>query len=176
MQERTIFLHGFSKAFAMTGFRIGFSCGPDWLIEAMMKIHQYCMMCAPILSQEAALEALRNGGDDVAQMRDQYSKRRDFVVRRFNEMGLSCHLPRGSFYAFPSVSVSTGLGETEFCHRLLRESEVAVVPGTAFGPHGKGHVRASFSTSYEKLVEATDRIEKFVDQVRADDQSVSAAG
>ena len=141
-----------------------------------MKIHQYCMMCAPILSQEAALEALRNGEDDVARMRDQYAKRRDFVVRRFNEMGLSCHLPRGSFYAFPSVSASTGLDETEFCHRLLREAEVAVVPGTAFGPHGKGHVRASFSTSYEKLVQATDRMEKFVDQVRADTQSVSAAG
>ena len=176
MQERTIFLHGFSKAFAMTGFRVGFACGPDWLIEAMMKIHQYCMMCAPILSQEAALEALRNGEDDVAQMRDQYAKRRDFVVRRFNEMGLSCHLPRGSFYAFPSVSASTGLDETEFCHRLLREAEVAVVPGTAFGPHGNGHVRASFSTSYEKLVQATDRMEKSVDQVRADTQSVSAAG
>ena len=122
------------------------------------------------------MEALRNGEDDVARMRDQYAKRRDFVVRRFNEMGLSCHLPRGSFYAFPSDSASTGFDETEFCHRLLREAEVAVVPGTAFGPHGKGHVRASFSTSYEKLVQATDRMEKFVDQVRADTQSVSAAG
>ena len=176
MQDRTIFLHGFSKAFAMTGFRVGFACGPDWLIDAMMKIHQYCMMCASILSQEAAIEALRNGIEDVLRMRDQYSKRRDFVVRRFNEMGLDCHLPRGSFYAFPSVSPSTGLDEVEFCHRLLRESEVAVVPGTAFGPHGKGHVRASFSTSYEKLVEATSRMEKFVDQVRAENQSVPAAG
>ena len=101
MQERTIFLHGFSKAFAMTGFRVGFACGPDWLIEAMMKIHQYCMMCAPILSQEAAIEALRNGADDVARMRDQYAKRRDFVVRRFNEMGLKCHLPVVHFMHFP---------------------------------------------------------------------------
>ena len=109
-------------------------------------------------------------------MRDQYAKRRDFVVRRFNEMGLSCHLPRGSFYAFPAVSENTGLHEVEFCHRLLRESEVAVVPGTAFGPHGKGHVRASFSTSFEKLVEATSRMEKFVDQARAENQSVPAAG
>ena len=176
MQERTIFLHGFSKAFAMTGFRVGFACGPNWLIEAMMKIHQYCMMCAPILSQEAAVEALRNGTEDVTRMRNQYAKRRDFVVRRFNEMGLNCHLPRGSFYAFPTVSESTGLDEVEFCHRLLRESEVAVVPGSAFGPHGKGHVRASFSTSYAKLVEATDRMEYFIDQVRADNNSLPAAG
>jgi aminotransferase len=146
----------------MTGFRIGFGCGPDWLIDAMMKIHQYCMMCAPILSQEAAIEALVNGSEDVMRMRDQYHKRRDFVIRRFNEMGLSCHLPRGSFYAFPDISI-TGLNETEFCHRLLREQEVAVVPGTAFGDHGINHVRASFSTSYEKLVEATNRMESFVD-------------
>ena len=176
MQERTIFLHGFSKAFAMTGFRVGFACGPDWLIEAMMKIHQYCMMCAPILSQEAAIEALRNGAEDVARMREQYSKRRDFVVRRFNEMGLSCHLPRGSFYAFPEVSNVSGLDEVEFCHRLLRESEVAVVPGTAFGPHGKGHVRASFSTSYEKLVVATDRIDKFLTQISKERQTLPIAG
>ncbi|MDG0963960.1 MAG: aminotransferase class I/II-fold pyridoxal phosphate-dependent enzyme, partial [Opitutales bacterium] len=162
MKERTLLLHGFSKGFAMTGFRVGFGCGPDWLIDAMMKIHQYCMMCAPILSQEAAIEALVNGSEDVLRMRDQYHKRRDFVIRRFNEMGLSCHLPRGSFYAFPDISI-TGLNETEFCHRLLREKEVAVVPGTAFGDHGINHVRASFSTSYEKLVEATNRMESFVD-------------
>lgn len=160
MKERTILLHGFSKGFAMTGFRVGFACGPDWLIEAMMKIHQYCMMCAPILSQEAAIEALRNGTEDVLRMRDHYAKRRDFIVRRFNEMGLACHLPRGSFYAFPSVE-AYGLNEVEFCHRLLREEEVAVVPGTAFGPHGRNHVRASFSTSYEKLLEASERIERF---------------
>jgi aminotransferase len=162
MKERTLLLHGFSKGFAMTGFRIGFGCGPDWLIEAMMKIHQYCMMCAPILSQEAAIEALVNGVEDVKRMREQYHKRRDFVVRRLNEIGLNCHLPRGSFYAFPSVE-STGLNEVDFCHRLLREQEVAVVPGTAFGDHGVNHVRASFSTSYEKLVEATARVESFVD-------------
>ena len=162
MKERTLLLHGFSKAFAMTGFRVGFGCGPYWLIEAMMKIHQYCMMCAPILSQEAAIEALSNGTDDVMRMREQYMKRRDFVVRRFNEIGLNCHLPRGSFYAFPCIE-STGMNEIDFCHRLLREQEVAVVPGTAFGNHGVNHVRASFSTSYEKLVEATERINAFVD-------------
>lgn len=164
MRERTILLHGFSKGFAMTGFRVGFACGPDWLIEAMMKIHQYCMMCAPILSQEAAIEALRSGISEVKSMREQYCRRRDFIVRRFNEIGLSCHLPRGSFYAFPKVG-ELGLNEVEFCHRLLREQEVAVVPGTAFGPHGKDHVRASFSTSYEKLIVASDRIEKFVETI-----------
>lgn len=167
MKERTILLHGFSKGFAMTGFRVGFACGPDWLIEAMMKIHQYCMMCAPILSQEAAIEALRNGSEDVMRMRDHYAKRRDFIVRRFNEMGLACHLPRGSFYAFPSVE-AYGLNEVEFCHRLLREEEVAVVPGTAFGPHGRNHVRASFSTSYEKLVEASERIERFAESLASE--------
>ena len=173
MKERTIFLHGFSKGFAMTGFRVGFACGPEWLIEAMMKIHQYCMMCAPILSQEAAVEALKNGTEDVLEMKNQYQKRRDFIVRRFNEMGLACHLPRGSFYAFPSVK-SFGLNEVDFCHRLLREQEVAVVPGTAFGTHGEGHVRASFSTSYEKLVEAADRIECFVNSLSEENVSAQA--
>ena len=167
MKERTLLLHGFSKAFAMTGFRVGFACGPDWLIDAMMKIHQYCMMCAPILSQEAAIEALARGSDEVERMKEQYFQRRNFVVRRFNEMGLPCHLPRGSFYAFPSVE-NTGLNEVDFCHRLLRENEVAVVPGTAFGPHGQNHVRASFSTSYEKLVEATDRMELFLEAVASE--------
>ena len=173
MKERTLLLHGFSKAFAMTGFRVGFACGPDWLIDAMMKIHQYCMMCAPILSQEAAIEALAHGADEVARMREQYCKRRDFVVRRFNEMGLACHLPRGSFYAFPSVG-NTGLNEIDFCHRLLREKEVAVVPGTAFGPHGENHVRASFSTSYEKLVAATDRMEAFLETLASESKCQEA--
>ena len=173
MKERTILLHGFSKGFAMTGFRVGFACGPDWLIEAMMKIHQYCMMCAPILSQEAAIEALRNGTEDVMRMRDQYAKRRDFIVRRFNEMGLECHLPRGSFYAFPCVEAA-GLNEVDFCHRLLREQEVAVVPGTAFGVHGRNHVRASFSTSYEKLVEASERIEHFVQSLASENVGQTA--
>ena len=173
MKERTLLLHGFSKAFAMTGFRVGFACGPDWLIDAMMKIHQYCMMCAPILSQEAAVEALTHGSPEVERMKEQYCRRRDFVVRRFNEMGLSCHLPRGSFYAFPEVA-ATGLNEVDFCHRLLREKEVAVVPGTAFGSHGKGHVRASFSTSYENLVEATDRMESFLERLASEGKSQEA--
>ena len=164
MKERTIFLHGFSKAFAMTGYRIGYACGPAVLIEAMMKVHQYSMMCASILSQDAAVEALRNGGESVARMKDQYHRRRDFIIRRFNETGLKCHSPGGAFYAFPDIS-STGLDETEFAHRLLNEQKVALVPGTAFGENGKGFVRASFATAYEKLVEAADRIEVFVNSL-----------
>jgi aminotransferase len=161
MQERTIFLHGFSKAFAMTGWRIGYACGPAPLIEAMMKVHQYSMMCASIISQEGALEALVRGEDGVKRMREQYQRRRDFVVRRFNEIGLTCHLPRGSFYAFPSVAVS-GLNEKDFALGLLQAEKVAVVPGTAFGANGAGFVRACFAASYEQLVEACTRIERYV--------------
>ena len=165
MKERTIFLHGFSKAFAMTGWRIGYACGPAVLIEAMMKVHQYSMMCASIISQEGAIEALLRGEDGMKAMRDQYHRRRDFVVRRFNEIGLTCHLPRGSFYAFPSVAV-TKLSEKKFALGLLEAERVAVVPGTAFGPNGAGFVRACFATSYEQLIEATDRIERYVSGLR----------
>jgi aminotransferase len=165
MQERTIFLHGFSKAFAMTGWRIGFACGPAELIEAMMKVHQYSMMCASILSQEAAVEALVRGEDAMKAMREQYHRRRDFIVRRLNEIGLTCHLPRGSFYAFPSVAV-TGKTEKEFALGLLESQRVAVVPGGAFGANGAGFVRACFATSYEQLIEATDRMEKYVQTLR----------
>ena len=165
MKERTIFLHGFSKAFAMTGWRIGYACGPAVLIEAMMKVHQYSMMCASIISQEGAIEALLRGEDGMKAMRDQYHRRRDFIVRRFNEIGLTCHLPRGSFYAFPSVAV-TKLGEKEFALGLLKAEQVAVVPGTAFGANGVGFVRACFATSYEQLIEATNRIERYVQGLR----------
>ena len=161
MQDRTIFLHGFSKAFAMTGFRIGFVCGPTPLVEAMVRVHQYSMLCAPILSQEAALEALRNGQEKMEEMKAAYQRRRDFVVRRLNEMGLTCHCPRATFYVFPSIQVS-GLDSDQFARRLLEEQDVAVVPGHAFGPDGAGFIRASFSTSYENLVTAMDRIEAFV--------------
>ncbi len=160
MAERTIFLHGFSKAFAMTGWRIGYACGPAVLIDAMMKVHQYSMMCASIIAQEAAIEALRHGAEAVKEMRDEYHRRRDLVVRRFNEVGLKCHAPRGSFYAFPSVA-ATGLDEGEFAVQLLKAEKVAVVPGTAFGPGGKGHVRACFATGYQQLITACDRIERF---------------
>jgi aminotransferase len=161
MRERTIFLHGFSKAFAMTGFRVAYACGPSELIDAMMKIHQYSMLCAPILSQEAAVEALARGGDGVQSMREQYHRRRDLVVGRLNAAGLSCHLPRGAFYAFPSVA-STGLSDRDFAYGLLNSQSVAVVPGSAFGENGRGFVRASFATGFDQLVEACDRIERFV--------------
>lgn len=165
MQERTIFLHGFSKAFAMTGFRIGYACGPQVLIEAMMKVHQYSMLCAPILSQEAAIEALKNGAPAVAKMKEAYQRRRDLIVRRFNEIGLDCHLPKGSFYAFPSIQ-KTGMTSMAFCQGLLEQEEVAIVPGTAFGESGAGFARASFSTSYERILEATDRIERYVGSLK----------
>jgi aminotransferase len=161
MRERTLFLHGFSKAFAMTGFRIGYACGPAPLIEAMMKIHQYSMLCAPILSQEAATEALQHGEESVVRMREQYHRRRDFFVRRLNEMGLPCHLPGGTFYAFPSIR-QTGLTEQEFAVNLLKSQKVAVVPGTAFGADGEGFVRCCFATGYDLLIEAADRMESFL--------------
>jgi aminotransferase len=161
MKERVIFLHGFSKAFAMTGWRIGYACGPAALIEAMMKVHQYSMMCASIISQEGAIEALQRGEDPMKAMRDQYHRRRNFIVRRFNEIGLKCHLPRGSFYAFPSVAVS-GMSEKEFAVGLLQAERVAMVPGTAFGANGAGFCRACFATSYEQLIEAGNRIERYV--------------
>lgn len=163
MKERTIFLHGFSKGFAMTGFRIGYACGPEALIEAMMKVHQYSMLCAPILSQEAAIEALKNGMSSVLKMKEAYHKRRDLIVRRFNEMGLICHSPKGSFYAFPSIEGS-GQDSLSFCKGLLKAEEVAVVPGTAFGESGAGFVRASFSTSYDRILEATNRIERYLEK------------
>ena len=165
MAERTIFLHGFSKAFAMTGWRIGYACGPAVLIDAMMKVHQYSMMCASIIAQEAALEALTNGWEGVLKMREQYHRRRDLIVRRFNEIGLKCHAPRGSFYAFPDVSQS-GLDEGAFATGLLKEQKVAVVPGTAFGANGRGHVRACFATSYEQLIVACDRMERFMETTK----------
>ncbi len=165
MQERTILLHGFSKAFAMTGFRLGYACGPAPLIEAMMKVHQYSMLCAPSLSQEAALVALRMGDDATKYMRDRYRERRDLFVRRINAAGLACHAPRGSFYAFPSVA-ATGLNEGEFARRLLTEHKVAVVPGTAFGDAGRGHVRACFTANEEKLMAACDRIERLLSTLR----------
>jgi aminotransferase len=161
MKERTIFLHGFSKAFAMTGWRIGYACGPAPLIEAMMKVHQYSMMCASIISQEGAIEALAHGEEGMKAMREQYHRRRDYIVRRLNEIGLKCHLPRGSFYAFPYVS-GTGLSEKDFAVSLLQAERVAMVPGTAFGTNGAGFCRACFATSYEQLIEASNRIERHV--------------
>jgi aminotransferase len=161
MRERTLFLHGFSKAFAMTGFRVAYACGPAELVEAMMKIHQYSILCAPILSQEAAIEALRRGEDDVKTMREQYLRRRDLIVRRLNGAGLKCRAPGGAFYAFPSVA-ATGRDDRDFAYGLLEAERVAVVPGRAFGPDGHGFIRASFATGYDQIVEACNRIERYV--------------
>ncbi len=161
MRERTIFLHGFSKAYAMTGFRIGYACAPAELTDAMMRIHQYSMLCASIISQEAAIEAIEHGDADTTEMRDQYRLRRNFVVNALNATGLKCHLPRGSFYAFPSIA-ATGLDSKSFAIRLLREQKVACVPGGAFGASGEGFVRCCFATSLPQLEEAMARIEMFV--------------
>jgi aminotransferase len=158
--ERTIFLHGFSKAYAMTGFRIGYACGPVEIIDAMMRIHQYSMLCASIISQEAALEAILHGEEDTAEMREQYRLRRNFIVSAFNAMGLACHLPRGSFYAFPSIK-STALNSKEFALKLLREEKVACVPGSAFGPSGEGFLRCCFATSLDQIESATERMARF---------------
>jgi aminotransferase len=165
MAERTIFLHGFSKAYAMTGFRIGYACGPAALVEAMMKIHQYSMLCASIISQEAALEAIQAGERDTAEMREQYKVRRNFIVSAFNQMGLPCHLPRGSFYAFPCIR-STGLSSKEFAVRLLEQEKVACVPGVAFGPTGEGFLRCCFATSLDQLKVAAERMARFVQRIR----------
>jgi aminotransferase len=165
MKERTIFLHGFSKAFAMTGFRIGYVCAPVALTEAMLRVHQYSMLCAPILSQEAALEALEHGLDDIAAMREQYRLRRNFIVKSFNEIGLPCHLPNGAFYSFPSIR-ETGLTSREFAVQLLEQQRVALVPGDAFGPSGEGYVRASYCGAMTDLEKAIDGISKFVKNLK----------
>jgi len=161
MKDRTIFLNGLSKAWAMTGFRLGFSCAPPELTEAMMKIHQYTMMCAPILSQKAGIEALSNGDDDIVNMRDEYEMRRNFICSSFSDMGITCHVPKGAFYAFPCIK-STGLSSHEFAIRLLEEKNVACVPGTAFGPSGEGFLRASYATAMDKLQVAMPLISEFV--------------
>ena len=165
MAERTVFLHGFSKAYAMTGFRIGYACGPVEIIESMMKIHQYSMLCASIISQEAAIEAIEHGWPDMLEMREQYRLRRNLIVKAFNDMGLPCHSPRGSFYAFPCIK-STGLSSREFALKLLEQEKVACVPGSAFGPSGEGFVRACFATAFDRIQIATERIGNFVRRAR----------
>ncbi len=161
MKERTIFLHGFSKAWAMTGFRLGYACAPAELTDAMMKIHQYTMLCAPITAQEAALEALKQPEEDIEEMRAEYQRRRNFLHNSFNEMGLPCGKPSGAFYAFPSVG-HLGLTSKEFALKLLDQEKVAMVPGTAFGPCGEGFVRAAYATGMDDLKEAMVRLERFI--------------
>jgi aminotransferase len=161
MRERTIFLHGFSKAFAMTGWRIGYACGPADIIGAMMKIHQYAIMCASTMAQEAATEALRHGEKAMKKMCESYRERRDLIVAGFNRIGLRCLLPKGAFYAFPNIT-STGLDSDQFARRLLAAENVAVVPGPAFGPCGEGFVRCCYAASAADIMLALERIERFV--------------
>lgn len=161
MRERTILLHGFSKAFAMTGFRLGYACAPTVLIEAMMKIHQYGILCAPITSQAAALEALTGGEDLYLSMKESYHQRRDFLVERFNEMGIDCHCPGGAFYVFPDIS-KFGLSSKDFAMGLLESEQVAAVPGDAFGESGEGFLRCCYATGMDDLKSAMDSMERYI--------------
>ena len=163
MKERTIFLHGFSKAWAMTGFRLGFACGPAPLIDAMMKIHQYTMLCAPITAQEAAVEALKDPERDIAVMKAEYQRRRNYIHATLGELGIPCPRPRGAFYAFPEIR-KFGVASKEFALRLLDQEKVAVVPGTAFGACGEGFVRCAYATSMDEIKEALFRIGRFIKQ------------
>ena len=161
MWERTITINGFSKSYAMTGWRLGYACGPRVIIEQMLKIHQFAIMCAPTTSQYAAVEALRNGDEDVAQMKEEYDGRRRYLLHRFKEMGLECFEPYGAFYMFPSIQ-KFGMTSEEFATKLLEAEKVAVVPGTAFGASGEGFVRISYAYSLDDLKKALERIEKFI--------------
>lgn len=161
MKERTILISGFSKAFAMTGWRLGYVCAEPELLAGMLKIHQYTMLCAPTMAQMAALEALRHGRTDMERMIESYRQRRNYVVDGFQQIGHACHEPEGAFYAFPSVA-ATGLSAPDFAERLLLEEKVAVVPGDVFGQSGEGHIRCSYATSMEQLKKALDRMERFV--------------
>jgi aminotransferase len=165
MRERCIFLHGFSKAFAMTGFRVGYACAPATLTDAMMKIHQYAILCANTMAQDAAIEALEHGARGAELMRREYEKRRNYIVRGFNDLGLACFQPVGAFYIFPNISV-TGLTSREFSFGLLEKKKVACVPGPAFGPSGEGFVRCCYATSLEQIKEAMSRIGDFVEETK----------
>ena len=170
MRERTILINGFSKAYAMTDWRLGYACGPADIIAQMTKIHQYAIMCAPTTSQYAAVEALRNGDEDVAMMRESYDQRRRFLMNAFQEMGLSCFEPYGAFYTFPSIK-EFGMSSDEFATRFLEEEKVAVVPGTAFGACGEGFLRISYAYSLEQLKEALGRLSHFVARLRAEKEA-----
>ncbi len=166
MQERTIVINGFSKAYAMTGWRLGYACGPEEIVRQMVKIHQYCIMCAPTTSQYAAVEALRNGDEDVAKMRESYDERRRFVLYTLNEMGLPCFEPEGAFYVFPCIK-EFGMTSDEFATSLLQEEKVAIVPGTAFGDCGEGYLRISYAYSIDSLKKALGRLASYVEKLRA---------
>ena len=165
MHERTVVVNGFSKTFSMTGWRLGYACGPAPILQQVTKIHQFAIMCAPTTAQYAAIEALRNGDEAVANMREEYDMRRRLIVSGFNRIGLSCREPLGAFYAFPCIR-STGLSSDEFCERLLYAEKVAVVPGTAFGQGGEGFIRASYCYSTAHINEALTRIQRFLDSLK----------
>lgn len=167
MQERTILINGFSKSYAMTGWRLGYACGPKEIIEQMTKIHQFCIMCAPTTSQYAAVEALKNGDEDVQNMREAYNQRRRYLVHAFKEMGLECFEPFGAFYMFPCIK-EFGMTSDEFATRFLMEEKVAVVPGTAFGDCGEGFIRISYAYSLDNLKHAIGRLQHFVEKLRAE--------
>ena len=165
MWERTIVINGFSKSHAMTGWRLGYACGPQVIIQQMLKIHQFAIMCAPTTSQYAAVEALKNGDGDVAKMREEYNQRRRFLMHRFKEMGLECFEPFGAFYVFPCIR-EFGMTSDEFATELLKSKKVAVVPGTAFGASGEGFIRISYAYSIDALKLALGRIEEFITELR----------
>ena len=165
MAERTIVVNGFSKAFAMTGWRLGYACGPKPVLQVMTKLHQNCIMCAPTVSQHAVIVAMRECDEEIEQMRQEYDMRRRFLVKRLNQMGLQCFEPKGAFYVFPSIR-STGMSSEEFCEKLLYAKQVAVVPGTAFGQCGEGFVRISYAYSVKHLEQALDRIEAFLEELQ----------
>ena len=167
MKERTIVVNGFSKAYAMTGWRLGFACGPREIIAQMVKIHQYAIMCAPTTSQYAAVEALKNGDEDVRKMRESYNERRRFVLHMLNEMGIPCFEPMGAFYVFPCIK-EFGLSSEDFANRLLAEEKVAIVPGTAFGDSGEGFLRISYAYSIDNLRKALTRLSHFVERLRSE--------
>ena len=165
MRERTVYINGFSKAYAMTGWRLGYCCGPQIIMQQILKLHQFAIMCAPTTSQYAATEALKNGDDDVAKMRESYNERRRYLVTRLREMGMDCFEPYGAFYVFPSIK-RFNMSSDEFATRLLEEEKVALVPGTAFGDCGEGFLRISYAYSLQDLKKALDRIEKFVSRLK----------
>ncbi len=165
MKERTILINGFSKAYAMTGWRLGYACGPSEIIRQMTKIHQFAIMCAPTTSQYAAVEALRNGDGDVEEMRDAYNQRRRYLMNAFREMGLECFEPYGAFYVFPCIK-EFGMTSEEFATRFLQEEKVAAVPGSAFGASGEGYLRISYAYSIENLKEAMERLGRFIERLR----------
>ena len=165
MAERTVVVNGFSKTYAMTGWRLGYACGPAPIIKIMTKIHQSCIMCAPTTSQMAAITAMRECDDEIDMMRDEYNRRRRLLVKSFNDMGLSCFDPKGAFYVFPCIK-STGMTSDDFCKELLYKKRVAIVPGTAFGESGEGYARVSYAYSVEHLVEALSRIREFLQELK----------